>query len=87
MGLLDQFGSGGTDPATRGAAVYSLSELGKEALGREEGNPETVMLMQTLDNLNQATAVAISKESHMNLERVKTILSQLVYGRYVRKIN
>lgn len=86
MGLFDGLG-GNTDPATRGAAVYSLSELGKEALSREEGSPETIMVMQTLDNLNQATAVAISKESHMNLERAKTILNQLVYGRYVRKIN
>ncbi len=86
MGLFDGFG-GSSDPATRGAAVYSLSELGKDALGREEGSPETIMVMQTLDNLNQATAMGISKEAHMNIERVKTILAQLVYGRYVRKIN
>lgn len=84
----DMFGgSGNGDPAQRGAAVFSLTTLGSEALGRDEGNAETVVVLQTLDNLAQATAVAIAKEAHMNIERVKTILSQLAYNHYVRKIN
>ena len=86
-GLFGGDASGGTDPAIRGAAVYSLTQMGLDALGRDEGNAEQVMVMQTLENLNQATSFTIAKEAHKNQEGVQAIINQLVYNRYVRKIN
>lgn len=89
MGMFDgmfQGGEGG-DPSARGAAVYQLTQLGVDALGRNEGNAETVVVLQTLENLNQATVFSIAKEAHMLKERVQAIINQLVYNRYVRKIN
>jgi DNA-binding MarR family transcriptional regulator len=85
MGLLpaNLFSGGGE----KGQAMYALTQSGKIALDNGDGNGPELQILMAVDNMTQATASKIAKESGVEKQKTVALLGSLKNRKLVTKVN